>query len=238
MDFISRYLKGEHQSVYNDIYSLGSTAFDSKYFPEIQSVLKETFTRISTNLHIIYNELKLINYQFTNPAIYDWQKPILNPHPDIEYYLSEIKNKLGPFSDIPLSLKYFYKFVGACNFSWDYETNNEIPWEGADPLVICPVTDLLEMISEDDPEANYLEEGIILSGDFLTKDNISGSTYSIEAISTPLIDSLLLHEDWNITFIEYLRKSLYNCGFSLADKCEYISLNEFCQKVRPLLKPI
>ncbi|MBK7307649.1 MAG: hypothetical protein IPI88_11865 [Chitinophagaceae bacterium] len=136
--------------------------------------------------------------------------------------------------DIPLSLEYFYRIVGSCNFCWDWESNPDIPWEGADPIDIPPITTLLSDLIYDD----YDRDDILLGGDYLQKDNVSGSCYNIQLTPSVSVDSLFLHENWDIPFIEYLRITFDNCGFSMADQSDYDDLDTFCDRVRPLLKEI
>jgi len=238
MNFLSRYIEGECEAVYKEIFSLGDKAFDPILFPEINSVLKETFERVKFNLDIIYAELDSIGYIFAEPACYNGRKPITPPEPNTEVLLQQLKYHLGAAAEIPLSLQYFYKVAGSCNFCWNYESNDDIPWEGADPLDMPALKDLIEMYENAEPETDYDGKDLLLAGDSLTKDNISGSTYNIKIHSKQTIDTILLHEDWNIPFIEYLRITFNNCGFSMADSCQYESLRAFCAKVRPLLRPI
>jgi hypothetical protein len=231
MALIDKYLKGETIEVYTEIYSLKQDAFSPSHFTQIDLVLKETFKRVRFNLDIIYKELKNIDYQFVTNVEYDWQKPLLPPAPDTDQSLAELKSKVKHSGNIPLSLEYFYKIVGSCNFCWDWESTPDVPWEGADPIDIPPVKDLLEMVYDD-----YDREDILITGDYLQKDNVSGSCYNIELTDMPSVDSLF--SGWDIPFIEYLRLTFRNCGFTMADQCEYESLTSFCNKVRPQMLKI
>ncbi|HLP38483.1 hypothetical protein [Lacibacter sp.] len=231
MTYIERYLNGETKEVYKEITDLGQEAFYADNFTQIDFVLQETFKRVAFNLNIIYQELKNIGYQFTSDIKYDWQQPLLPPDPNTEILLSELKSKIRERGHIPLSLEYFYKIVGSCNFCWDWGVSPVILWEGADPIDIPPIKDLLEMVYDD-----YDCEDILISGDYLQKDNVSGSCYNIELTATPAVDSLL--HGWDIPFIEYLRLTFKNCGFTMADQCNYESLTSFCNTVKPKLKEI
>ena len=79
-------------------------------------------------------------------------------------------------------------------------------------------------------------EDILITGDYLQKDNVSGSSYNIELTPTVSVDSLFL--GWDIPFIEYLRLTLENCGFTRANDCNYETLDLFCNSVRPQLQKI
>jgi len=85
---------------------------------------------------------------------------------------------------------------------------------------------------------DYERDDILLSGDYLQKDNVSGSCYNIQLTPSLSVDSLFLHKDWDIPFIEYLRITFDNCGFPMADQYDYDDLDAFCERVRPLLKKI
>ena len=231
MTLLDRYLKGATIEVYDELNSLGEEALSPGNFIQTDLILKETFKRVKFNLGIIYKELKNIDYQFVSDIKYDWQKPLQAPDSNVDFLLSELKSKIKGAGHIPLSLEYFYKIVGSCNFCWDWESNPDIPWEGSDPIDIPPIKDLLEMVDED-----FDGEDILITGDYSTKDNVSGSCYNIELTSSRLVDSLLI--GWDIPFIEYLRLTFKNCGFTMADQCDYDSLNSFCNTVRPQLLEI
>jgi hypothetical protein len=231
MTLYERYIKGDRIEVYNDIYNLEQTAFHPDNFNQVELVLKETFKRTAYNLNIIYQELKAIDYLFVKDVKHDWQIPYLPPYPNNDELLSKLKAKISDGWFLPLSLEYFYTYVGGCNFGWDWETDPDIPWEGADPLDIPPIPALLEMAGEDDYEGD-----ILMTGDYLQKDNISGSCYTLELPQSPSIDSVF--SGYDIPFIEYLRLTFDNCGFTMADQCEYESLEAFCERTRPKLIPI
>ena len=64
MTLYDRYISGETETVYEDIYKLGGDAFDENNFADIEKVLTVTFERVAYNLDIIYKELTNINYLF------------------------------------------------------------------------------------------------------------------------------------------------------------------------------
>lgn len=222
--------------MYNEIYALSDRAFDPENFEMIGPVIRETFVRLAYNLQLIKQELDKINYQFIPAPRHDFEKPLTPPHPDVESLLKKLKTMVAPGGHIPLSLEYFYRIVGSCNFCWDYKTDPDIRWESADPIDIPPIQDLLEMAGEVAEDEDFLEEGILISGDYLQKDNISGSTYNLVLTPTPSIDCLIT--GWDIPFIEYLRLTSSNCGFTMAPETDYQSLNDFCKKLRPQLLDI
>ena len=225
MTLSDRYLKGKTQEVYEEIYALGENAFDPEVFPEVDKVLKATFHRAAFNIATIYKGLLDIDYQFLS------SQPITAPDPETEILLQLLKQKSQESGHIPLSLEYFYRIAGSCDFVWDWKNKPDIPWVGADPLQMPTLKELLDMTG------NVIgNDHLLLSADDLQKDNISGDCYRIEVTSSPSVDSIIRH--WDIPFIEYLRIAFNNCGFAMADRCDYQDLQEFCERVRPMLIPL
>lgn len=236
--FLERYKDGETRTVYNDIMTLQDKAFRQEYYSDILNVLNESCNRIAYNLNIIYNELLALDYNFSKETQYNFQKPLVKPLPNTDKLLTQLDKLVKPYGHVPESIKMFYRVVGSCNFSWDYDSNASIPWEGADPIQIAPLDDLLselgEILEEDEP-LEYLE----LSADYLHKDNISGGpAYAIEITSRPSIDGAFVHEEHNTTFIDYLRITFENCGFSRAQYINDPEFRKLAKKVGPMLKPI
>jgi len=139
MTFYERYINGETEEVYKDIYALGQNAFSSNNLHDVEKVLTETFQRVAYNLEVIYSELKNINYLFKTNFEYNFQRPLIKPLINTDELLMKLENGINSFGFVPLSLKMFYKIVGACNFGWDYATNEDYIWPGADPIQIRPL---------------------------------------------------------------------------------------------------
>lgn len=244
---MSSYLSGETETVYNDIYKLGKDAFDLNNIADIEKVLTETFERVAYNLDIIYKELTDINYLFKTAFEYNFERPLIKPLADTDKLLARLDKSVRPFGFVPISLKMFYKIVGACNFSWDYETNEDFIWQCADPIQITSLDDLVSEVTDED-NLNDLKEyykdngftSLQLSADYLHKDNISGGEpYSLQLTSIPSIDGQFLYEQHHTTFINYLRICFDNCGFSRITNPEYDNdYQAFFDKVRPQLKRI
>ncbi|PWS29869.1 hypothetical protein [Pedobacter paludis] len=247
MTFYERYINGQTEQVYQDIYALGQDAFLPTNLPDIEKVLTETFQRVAYNLDIIYSELKKINYLFNTECEYDFQRPLVKPSENTAQLLVKLENVVKPFGFIPLSLKMFYKIVGACNFGWDYDTNEEYLWQYADPIQIFSLSDVLSEV-EDENFLSYMQESfeeegfasLELSADYFHKDNTSGGpAYALKITDKPSVDGEFLNEEHKTTFINYLRICFDNCGFSRITNPENNNdYQTFFDKVKPQLRPI
>jgi hypothetical protein len=249
MTLYERYINGQTEQVYQDIYSLGQDAFLPDNLPDIEKVLTETFQRVAYNLEIIYAELKKINYLFKADPKYNFERPLHKPLPDTHILLEKIDNAVKPFGFVPLSMNYFYKIVGGVNFVWDYETNEDFIWKMADPIQIASLDAVVETVTEEwwqedlqqyvDDE-NFGNAFLDVAADDLHKDNVSGGqAYAIQITKEPSIDSNFMNETNDTTFINYLRICFDYCGFPGITRPDMKNdYQAFFDKVKPQLKPI
>ena len=247
MTLYDRYINGQTEQVYQEVYTLGQDALLPANFPDVEKVLAETFRRVAYNLDIIYSELQNVNYLFFKESQYNFQRPLVKPLPDTEELLVRLEKAVSPFGFVPLSLKMFYRIAGACNFGWDYDTNEEYIWQFADPIQIASLDDLVsEVTAKDflsDLQEYYEADGFVslpLSADYLHKDNTSGEpAYSLKITNRQSVDAEFLNEEHNTTFINYLRICFDNCGFSrITNSGNNNDYQAFFDKVKPQLKPI
>jgi hypothetical protein len=249
MTFYDRYINGQTEQVYQDIYALGQDAFLPTNLPDIEKVLTETFERAAYNLNIIYNELKQLNYLFKTDPTYNFEKPIHKPLSDTNILLEQLNSAVKTFGFVPLSLKFFYKIVGGVNFVWDYDTNENFMWNMADPLQIASLDAVVETVTDEwwqEDIQQYVEDEnfgtafLDLAADDLHKDNVSGGQpYAIQITNQPSIDGNFLNEPNNTTFVNYLRICFDNCGFPGITRPDIQNNYQgFFDKVKPRLKPI
>lgn len=247
MTLYERYINGETEQVYKHISEIGQDAFLQTNLPDIEKVLTETFERVSTNLDIIYAELKKINYLFKTKFDYNFQRPLIRPLSNTEQLLIQLDETVKPFGFIPLSLKMFYRIVGGCNFGWDYDTDENYIWQFADPIQITSLDDIVAEMNSDNHlsflKKSYEENGFVsldLSADYFHKNNTSGGpAYSLKLTESPSIDSEFLNEEHATTFINYLRISFDNCGFARIKYPENRNdYQTFFDTVKPQLKQI
>lgn len=174
MNLLEKYRRGGTLEVYDEMERMGSAAFNGENLREVHTVVGETMNRVAYNLDVIYAALLETNYCFKKNPRFDFERPILKPRWGAKFRVRRLEKAVSKFGHVPLSLKMFIRIVGACNFTWDYEAVEEIPWEGADPIEIIPISDLLQEIKDLDFEEDDEEFGLPVSGDYLHKDNTSG----------------------------------------------------------------
>jgi hypothetical protein len=246
MQLIERYKNGETIEVYQHIYALGDKAFEPDIFQDVKSVLSETFKRVKYNLEVIYKALVEMNYRFNTDFSYTSNRPLAEPLNNCETLLQELDENVRPFGFIPLSFRIFYQIVGSCNFSWDYKKYPEIYWEYADPIQVMAIDDVVRLMAVLDWKESMLEiledsedacTYIPFSADFYHKDNVSGGEpYAIEITKHKSIDSRVLFEGNETTFIHYLRLNFEKCGFTRIDNPNNSrDYDYFFDKVKPQL---
>ncbi|MFD2564687.1 hypothetical protein [Aquimarina rubra] len=249
MNLYERYLNGETKAVYDDIYKLGSKAFDDLHKKEVEKVMKETFDRVLFNLNIIYNELINIGYLFKKDFEFNFEKPLHTPLENTEPLIKKLELAVKDFGFIPLSLKYFYRIVGGVNFVWDFETNEEFMWNMSDPIQVSSLDSLVEEVTskywKEDIQQYVNDENfgcafLNISADDLHKDNVSGGQpYAIEITREPSVDARFMNEPNETTFINYLRICFENCGFpGITRPNTNNEYQAFFNKVKPQLKQI
>lgn len=244
MNFLERYKNGDTIAVYADIASLGQAAFTEPYYPDVEAVIKEAMNRSAYNLEIIYHELLSIGYNFNRQPQYSFEMPLTKPGVNTSGLISKLEKAVESIGHVPFSLRSFYEQVGACNFAWDYTTDENILWEGADPVQIAPLDDLVEQVTDEywlDDVSDFEDTPYLkLSADYLHKDNISGGpAYGIEITPHRSIDGRFVNEEHETTFIDYLRTIFQNCGFGRIEHLGNVtSFKHFCDRVSPKLLKI
>ncbi|MBW1299040.1 hypothetical protein [Aquimarina litoralis] len=249
MNLYQRYIQGETKAVYDDIYKLGTNAFEDSYRKEIEKVMTETFERVLFNLNIIYKELIDIGYLFKTDATYNFEKPLHHPLKNTDSLLKQLEFTVKDFGFIPLSLKYFYQIVGGVNFVWDVEKNKNLMWNMADPIQVASLDSVVKEVTTEywkEDIQQYVDDDYFgcafldVAADDLHKDNISGGQpYAIEITKQPMIDARFMNEPNETTFISYLRICFDHCGFPGITRSDMNNdYQKFFEKVKPQLKKI
>jgi hypothetical protein len=217
--FLDRYLQGEYEQVWDDLYAQGEAIYQESLFHDAVAVAQETMLRVRKNIEQITARLYTIGYAFgTYPdghtKIFGYTQPHHTPKVNIGKEISEFE-QLHCVGKLPLSLKLFWQIVG------------DVDWMGyhplwpvySDPLVVYPIDaaksdykDWHYAMNEGDAEAGRFE--IPIAPDYFHKDNVSGGSPYTILVPNGAIDGVLEYERHKTTFVNYLRICFAHGGFS------------------------
>jgi len=204
MDFLERYINGEHEQVWRDLQKLGAGVRDEPNYTQAKEVAIETMRRVRRNCERIISRLQTLGYVFgTFPdgthRHYNVE-PLTLPSSKMQSDCDELESEAGT---LPLSLTAFWNEVGSIDLvgmhpSWS---------DGLDPLVVDPPEGALSFLFD---EGDGIFVG--LAPDDLHKDNTSGGDpYGLQ-LPNPSADFLLMYERHNMLFVPYLRLAILNWG--------------------------
>ena len=219
LQFLDRYLAGDHERVWADLTALGAGALEPDHAADALAVAYETVHRVGQNVATLAERLKAMDYRFVYPgsdgAFFGLRKakahePHTPPPANVRVQVAELERLVG--GPIPLSLRAFFEVVGEVNFNGDHPA---LAPRGSDltpdPLMVCSVEDAVAMVESyerDDDELAAIE----FAPDALHKANISGGApYSI-AVPQAVADVHVDDEPNDVTFVEYLRIAILGWG--------------------------
>lgn len=211
MDYLKRYLNGEHEQVWDELQGIGPLDENESYYIQAMQVALETMRRVGRNCKRIISRLSRDGYVFgiyPNGTRCPYPvEPLIPPSKQMHADSMELEELAGP---LPLSLKAFWTEVGAVELigmhpSWP---------DGLDPVVVYPPEGLLDMLYEvdDDQEAPGAVWFAGLSPDDLHKDNISGGGPYGLYLPDPAADFKFKFERHDILFVKYLRMAILRWG--------------------------
>jgi hypothetical protein len=215
MNYLERYLNGEHERVWDELQALGPAVHQDPHYSPACEVAAETMRRVRRNCQLIITRLRALGYVFgTYPdgsTGYYTQGPLLPPSEKTLAALAELEARTGP---LPLSLVAFWQEVGTVDLvgmhpSWP---------SGLDPLVVnepeAAIYDLDNwewLVEEGEAErSERFEAG--LAPDDLHKDNVSGGEAYSVALPELSADFVLLNERHELLFVPYLRMAVLRWG--------------------------
>jgi hypothetical protein len=212
MNYLERYLNGDHEQAWNDLLSLHSAVRRQPYADQAQAVATETMRRVRRNCERIVNRLQSAGYIFgiypDGSGGYTSDEPLSSSSYQPQTDIARLEDQVGP---VPLSLLAFWREVGAVDL-----VGMHPDWPSLlDPLVVyAPEAALVDLESwdddEEDPSSEAFEAG--LAPDNLHKDNISGGEpYSVR-LPDPSADFLLRYEQHGLYFVPYLRLAILRWG--------------------------
>jgi hypothetical protein len=227
--YLERYLAGECQPVWDELLEEGAAIREEPLASEAWAVAQETMRRVRHNIERLIPRLRALGYRFGEiQHDFGWEAwerefvqayPVFQPPPpETARLLDELEQRVGV---LPLSIRAFYLEIGGVNF---IGIDPWTPWKGYDPLFMYPLVDVEEnpLDTEDDRDdleelRENGEEGTIqldFSPDAVIKYNNSGGGPYFMLVPNAGIDGVFHDGSHEVTFVEYLRKSLRSGGLT------------------------
>ena len=260
--FLQRYRDGEREAVWRDLLTLGEGVQDKLCFDDAYDVACETMTRVRANVELLISSLDKIGYQFRqertekflpkktiNPftgkqlifkePFYRPRCVFLPPGPEATLKIKELEQLVG---NLPLSLRACYELVGEVDFSgyhprWPNASRK--PRVYSDPLDLCSVEGALGNYVNwsSNQKAGSIrsdERFRVWTGDYLTKEQISGSGYYIW-LPNGNADAIFEGERHETSFVDYLRICFQWGGFPGFDGVEHAPVKDIAFLTEGLL---
>lgn len=209
MDYLERYLRGEHERVWEELQLLGPAVRHEPHLALARAVAAETMRRVRRNCGLIVSRLSSLGYVFgTYPdgtSRHYQAEPLAPPSTDSAAAISELAAEAGP---LPLSLVAFWEEVGSVDL-----VGMRRGWpDGLDPLVVDPpegaLSWLYDTIEDEDEEGQFAA----LAPDDLHKDNTSGGDPYGVRLPEASADFPFLYERHDLLFVPYLRLAILRWG--------------------------
>lgn len=215
-DLVARYIRGEHNAVWNELRSYEALAGD--LLEQARAVANETMKRVARNADLLSERLYVSGWM----PLYGELRT--RPRAEDRAVMHRIEEVSG--APLPVSLRAFWEIVGGINFIWDYDRGDapelgvDLPMVKMDPLCVDPpevVTHLFEQWEEERSGVNpefCNPYNLDLAPDYYHKANFSGGgPYGIEL---PFLgaDPLFEEEAHKLPFVDYLRLCFRWGGFS------------------------
>ena len=209
MDYLERYINGEHEQVWTELQALGAAVRQEPNYTLARRVAYETMRRVRANCERIVNRLTTMNYTFgvfPDGSSRFTLGPLVPPDKASGEDLSALEEAVGP---LPISLVAFWEQVGSVDL-----VGMHPEWvKGSDPFVIDPPKAAVSQLDAKDERMKSLGHfEASLAPDDLHKDNISGgSAYAVQ-LPDPGADFLFRNERHNLYFVHYLRFAILHFG--------------------------
>jgi hypothetical protein len=206
-DLLTRYLRGEHGPVWNDLRS--HEALGGDLLEEARAVAKETMRRVARGADILAERLAALGWV----PLYGELRT--RPRTEDREVMRRIEETTG--APLPVSLRAFWEVVGGINFVWDYERGDapdlgvDLPMDEMDPLWVDAPEEVTRLFEEWADRRSGVDPELAgpfnldLAPDYLHKANTSGGApYGIEL---PFFgaDPVFVNEAHELPFVDYLR---------------------------------
>lgn len=238
-DLLTRYLRGEHGAVWNELRS--HEALGGDLLEEARAVAKETMSRVARGTDILAERLAALGW---TPLYGE-----LRSRPRVED--GEVVRRIEEITGapIPVSLGAFWEIVGGINFVWNYESGDapdlgiSVPMDGMDPLRVDPPEVVTHVFDEWEQRQGIDPElagpfNLDLAPDYLHKANISGGApYGIE-LPFRGADPVFTNEAHELPFVDYLRLCFRWAGFPRLERhADRADVGEFLKVMCKGLEP-
>jgi hypothetical protein len=220
LPLLDRYLAGEHEAVWKDLLALGAAVREAPHAADALAVAYETMGRVEANVRTVSERLVQFGFSKSDGPLHT------PPNRHVEAQIRELEKVAGT---LPLSLRAFYEIVGSVNWIGDHPHFSVARSPlCTDPLVVEPIEAALEYAGA------MGEESILIAADALMKANTSGGDpYQIE-VPNPAADGVLLFENHDLYFVDYLRLVFRFGGFPGYEGIEHQppQMAELCAELR------
>ncbi len=198
LPLLDRYLAGEHEAVWRGLVALGAAVREDPHAADALGVAYETMRRVEANVRTVSERLLRFGFTKSDGPLHT------TPARDVEKQIRQLEKAAGT---LPISLRAFYEVVGAVDWIGSHPDLSAARSPlCTDPLVVIPIEKALELASENG-------ESILIAPDALHKaDTSGGDPYQIE-VPNPAADGILLFEDHDLYFVDYLRLVFKFGGF-------------------------
>ncbi len=247
-DFYNRYQQGFYQKVYDELFTMREQVFEPHVYAASLQVMRECMKRVRSNIEVLLPRLQSLGYVFRKGGFWGNVSPEKQVQLEKEYPLFQpptagtveqvaaLEQLTGP---LPLSLKCFFEEVGCVNFIGLFPSNEREYGCVMDPLCINSVEIALQMVTglkQTSLGDLWVEEPLLmLTGDSFHKYGYSGSGSYTMRLPGMSIDTFLLDEPHNTTFVNYLRICMQWGGFPGFEKECRLSKDELEYLTKDLL---
>jgi hypothetical protein len=220
MKYYNRYQQGEYREVSDELLALGGAIYgEPRLYDEAFRVMRALMKRVRSNIEVLLSRLPSLGYIFRTGGF--WRNSSVEERTMLEqaypvFQLREVETQqqivqlerlVGP---LPLSLKCWYEEVGTVNLVEMFLGTNLSDSCTLDPLWVNPLAVMLQMVNaltDQGTDMNGWQEEpfLIIAPDAYHKYGYSGGgAYSLRLPSRS-IDTLLVDESHQTTFVHYLR---------------------------------
>jgi hypothetical protein len=207
LDWLARYEAGQQIHVWAELTSLGADVRDSGRWDEAVAVTHATMDRARKNVEYLLQALPAVGFVFARDAGARHVQP--NDHVGAD--LDGVEEEVG---SLPYALRAWFEIVGMVDLTghcpeWDFDLT--------DPLVVDAPIEFIrsEYVDWRFDHGTEWDRGpfeVSFAPDYLHKADISGGMPYGVRVPDRAIDTLVLWEPHQTTFVNYLRTAFRWAG--------------------------